>query len=197
MREPVELPDFETIEKFERRVEEPPEDYKPYSNQNGDIPPLASFGIGYRYHVTGLYHDERGYPTQRLDEIDAWLARINEKITNNLDDITLTEEDYQPGSKVGIISYGATARSARHAIREARRQGLALDSLTLFTLWPFAETEVEDLGKRVDHLIIPEMNQGHIASEVERLIGRQRVRRVTQTNGESVTPQMILEALEE
>ena len=197
MREPVELPNFDTVEKFERKVEQTPEDYRPYSNKNGDVPPLANFGIGYRYHVTGLYHDERGFPTQRLDEIEAWLDRVNRKILDHFDEIVMTEEEYQPGSTIGIISYGATARSARHAIKEARAHGMALDSLTLLTLWPFAEAQVEALGERVDRLIVPEMNQGHIASEVERLVGRHRVTRVTCTNGESVTPQMILEALEE
>jgi 2-oxoglutarate ferredoxin oxidoreductase subunit alpha len=197
MREPVELPDVDTVEKFERRVEKTPEEYKPYSNEEGDSPPLASFGTGYRYHVTGLYHDERGFPTQRLDEIDAWLARINRKINHHLDEIILTEEDNQPGAKIGLLAYGISARSAWHALKEARARGQAVDALTLLTLWPFAEAQVEALGERVDRIIIPEMNQGQVAAEVERLVGRDKVTRVNRLNGEMVTPAMILEALKE
>lgn len=197
MREPVELPRFDTIEKYERRVEKSPEDYKPYSNEDGDVPPLASFGTGYRYHVTGLYHDELGFPTQRLDEIEAWLERIHRKINHNLDEIVMTEEDYQPNARTGIIAYGASARSARHALNEARSNAQAVDSLTLLTLWPFAESQVETFAKRVNRIIVPEMNQGHIAAEVERLVGREKVTRVTRTNGEMVTPAMILDALKE
>jgi len=197
MREAVDIPELDKVEVIERRVSVPPEDYKPYSNENGDIPPMASFGTGYRYHITGLYHDEQGFPTQRLDEIEDWLDRINRKINNHLDEIVMLEKDYEPGARVGIITYGATARSARHALKLARSRGQAVDLLTLLTIWPFASAQVEALSDKLDRIIVPEMNQGQVALEVERLVGRQKVVRVNQTNGEMVTPAMILAALEE
>ena len=196
MREPVELYDFDHVDVFERRVLESPEDYKPYSNENGDVPPMASFGTGYRYHITGLYHDERGFPTQRLDEIEPWLERINRKISDHLDDIVMVEEDYQPDAEIGIIAYGASARSARHALKMVRQKEKKVDMLTLLTIWPFASAQVESLADKVERIIVPEMNQGQLASEVERLVGRHKVIRVNQTNGEMVTPAMILAALE-
>ena len=197
MREPVELPDFSTIEIVDRRVTDPPDTYKPYSNEKGDVPPMVSLGQGYRYHITGLFHDELGYPTQRLDEIDQWLDRINRKFANHLDDILLVDTDYQSGAKIGIISYGATARSVRHAVKIARARGQKVDMLTLMTIWPFAEQYVEQLDKKVDHIIVPEMNQGQLVLEVERLVGRHKVTRLNLANGEMITPDMILEALEE
>jgi 2-oxoglutarate ferredoxin oxidoreductase subunit alpha len=196
MREPVELPDFETVEKVERGVEQTPEAYKPYSNHDGDVPPMASFGEGYRYHITGLFHDELGFPTQRLDEVEAWLERVDRKIQNNLDDIVMVEEDYQPEAKTAIIAYGASARSARHALKIARQNGQYLSMLTLFTIWPIAEAQIEDLAKKVDRIIVPEMNSGQLALEIERIAGREKVTRITRTNGEMVTPEMILEAIE-
>jgi 2-oxoglutarate ferredoxin oxidoreductase subunit alpha len=196
MREPVDLPEFDKVERIERQVAESPEDYKPYSNEKGDVPPMASFGTGYRYHITGLYHDERGFPTQRLDEIEPWLARVNRKINTHLDEIVMVEEDFQPDAKVGIIAYGVSARSARHALKLARQQDRKVDMLTLLTIWPFASAQVEALADKVECIIVPEMNQGQVASEVERLVGRQKVLRVNQTNGEMVTPAMILDALE-
>jgi 2-oxoglutarate ferredoxin oxidoreductase subunit alpha len=196
MREPVELPDFASIEIYERSVTGLPEDYKPYSNEAGDVPPLASFGQGYRYHITGLFHDEYGFPTQRLDEIELWLERVNRKIADHLDEITMVENDSQPGAKVGIIAYGASARSARHALKAARQSGHKVEMLTLLTIWPFAEVQVEELAAKVDRIIVPEMNQGQVASEVERLVGRRKVTRISHTNGEMITPQTILDAIE-
>jgi 2-oxoglutarate/2-oxoacid ferredoxin oxidoreductase subunit alpha len=196
MREPVDLPDFATIRPAEYRLTQPGQEYVPFRNEPGDVPPLASFGIGYRYHITGLFHDPQGFPTQRLDEIDPWLERVNTKLEKHLDDILLVEEDTQPGARVALLSYGASARSARHALKQARAQGKKVDMLTVLTVWPFPEAQVEALGERVERIVVPEMNLGQLAYEVERIVGRKKVRRVTRANGEMVTPQMILDALE-
>ncbi|KAF0108038.1 MAG: 2-oxoglutarate ferredoxin oxidoreductase subunit alpha [Anaerolineaceae bacterium] len=195
MREPVELPDFKTVKIFEHSVTEKPADYKAYRNGPGDVPPMAAFGTGYRYHITGLFHDEVGFPTQRLDEIDPWLERVNTKLTNHMDEIALYEEDYEDGAKVALLSYGCSARTARHAMKLARAQGQKVDLLSLFTIWPFPEKQVEALGDKVDRIVVPEMNRGQLALEVERIVGRKKVRRVGLANGEMVTPQMVLEKM--
>jgi 2-oxoglutarate/2-oxoacid ferredoxin oxidoreductase subunit alpha len=196
MREPVELPDFGTVKVFEHKVTDSPENYKAYRNTPDGVPPMIPFGNGYRYHITGLFHDEVGFPTQRLDEIDPWLERVNTKLENHMDDIALFEENYQDGAKIALLSYGASARTARHAMKAARAQGRKVDMLTLFTIWPFPEKQVEALGDRVDRIIVPEMNLGQLAYEVERIVGRRKVRRVVRANGEMVTPQMVLDAME-
>ncbi len=157
---------------------------------------MAPFGTGYRYHITGLFHDQDGFPTQRMDDIDPWLERFNTKLDKHIDDITLIEEDVQAGAKVAFLSYGASARTARHAMKIARGQGKKVDMLTLFTIWPFPEKQVEALGERVDRIIVPEMNLGQLAYEVERMVGRKKVKRVGRANGEMVTPQMVLDAME-
>ena len=102
---------------------------------------MASFGIGYRYHITGLFHDQMGFSTQRLDEIDPWLERVNTKLDKHLDDILIVEEDYEPGAQTAILSYGASARSSRHALKLARARGQKVDMLTLLTIWPFPEAQ--------------------------------------------------------
>jgi 2-oxoglutarate ferredoxin oxidoreductase subunit alpha len=160
------------------------------------MPPLANFGVGYRYHITGLFHDVQGFSTQRMDEIDPWLERVNTKLEKHLDDIIMLEEDRMPGAKTAILSYGASARTARHAIKLARARGKKVDLMTLLTIWPFPEAQVEALGERVERIIVPEMNRGQLAYEVERMVGRKKVRRVTRANGEMITPQMVLDALE-
>lgn len=196
MREPIELPDFDTVEKFERIVTDSPADYKAYRNGPGDVPPMANFGTGYRYHITGLFHDEVGFPTQRLDEIEPWLERVNNKFDCNADDILLYQKDYQPGARTAILSYGASARTARHAMKQLRAKGEKVSLFTAQTIWPFPEKAVEELADSVERIIVPEMNMGQLALEIERVAGRKKVVRVNRANGEMVTPEMILSAVE-
>ena len=195
MREPIELPDFRTVEKYEQAVTEPPETYKPYSNQT-DVPPMAAFGRGYRYHITGLFHDEVGFPTQRLDEVEPWLERVNGKFERNTDDILLYQADYQPGARKAVLSYGASARTARHAVKQLRARGEKVNLFTAYTIWPFPEKAVEELADLVEQIIIAEMNLGQLALEVERVAGRRKVKRVTRANGEMITPDMVVAAAE-
>jgi 2-oxoglutarate ferredoxin oxidoreductase subunit alpha len=195
MREPIELPDFNSVEKVERVVTDTPSTYRAFRNDYGDVPPMASFGTGFRYHITGLFHDEVGFPTQRLDEIDPWLERVHHKF-DRADDILLYQMDYQPGARTAILSYGASARTARHAMKQLRARGEKVSLFTAQTIWPFPEAAVEELAESVERIIVPEMNLGQLALEVERVAGRKKVVRVNRANGEMVTPDMILSAVE-
>jgi 2-oxoglutarate/2-oxoacid ferredoxin oxidoreductase subunit alpha len=197
MRERVVLPDIETISGVERaRTDVPPEWYKPYGDSISDVPPMANFGSGYRYHITGLFHDQMGYPTQRLDEIDPWIERVHRKIERNLNEILLYEEDGVENANTIVVAYGATARSANHAVKLARHKRHKVGMVALLTIWPFPEDLIARLGHTAKRIIVPEMNLGQLALEVERIAGRQKVHRVNRANGEMVTPQMILEAIE-
>ncbi len=198
MRERVELPPPGELEVWERApTEVPPEWYKAYENEVGDVPPLASFGDGYRYHITGLFHDEHGYPTQRLDEINAWLKRISAKIEHGLSEILDYESDpYLERAEVVVIAYGATTRSAQRAVRLARSRGTRVSLLKLRTLWPFPEEAVESAAERLHCVVVPEMNLGQLALEVERVVGRRKVVRINRADGQMIDPQEILEAIE-
>jgi len=198
MREKIELPQPEEVEQVERQdVSVPPEWYKPYGDTPSDVPSMASFGTGYRYHITGLFHDDLGYPTQRLDEIDPWIDRVHRKIERNLDDIILLDEDGTEEAKTVVVAYGAAARSARHAVKLARQRRAKVGLVTLLTIWPFAEAAIERIANTARNIIVPEMNLGQLALEVERIAGRRKVVRVNRANGEMVTPQMILDAIED
>ena len=198
MRERIELPPCDTVERVERpETTVPPEWYKPYEDSPTDVPPLVPFGEGYRYHVTGLHHDERGYPTNRLEEIQPWVERIFRKIDRSLSDIILYEEDGIEDADVLVIAYGATARSARHAVGIAREHGRKVGFLKLKTIWPFAEEIVEHAAARLHRVVVPEMNRGQVVLEVERLAGWHKVRRVARADGEMVHPAEILAAIEE
>ena len=198
MRERVELPDPATIVRAERAgTTVPPEWYKPYENLTTDVPPLVPFGEGYRYHITGLHHDERGYPTERQDEVEPWLERIFRKIERGLSDILLYDSDGVEDAETLVVAYGATARSARHAVELARGRGRKVGLLKLKTIWPFPEEVVEQAAERLHHVVVPEMNMGQLVLEVERVVGRHKVRRVNRADGEMIQPAQILAAIEE
>jgi 2-oxoglutarate ferredoxin oxidoreductase subunit alpha len=197
MREKIEIPDFDTVERVERiATDVPPEWYKPYGDTLSDVPPMANFGEGYRYHITGLFHDVLGYPTTRLDEINPWIERVHRKIERNLNDIILVDEDLSESHKTVVVSYGASARSARHAVKLARQRRIKVGMVTLLTIWPFAEDVISRVARIARRIVVPEMNLGQLAMEVERIAGRNKVVRVNRANGEMVPPQMILEAIE-
>lgn len=197
MREKVELPDFDTVERVERvTTSVPPEWYKPYADTPSDVPPMANFGEGYRYHITGLLHDPAGFPTQRLDEINPWIARVHRKIERNLGDILLYEEKDVESARTVIVAYGAMVRSAAQAVKIARARRHKVGLVKLQTIWPFPEQVIERVAQTARHIVVPEMNLGQLALEVERVAGRRKVIRVNKANGEMVTPQMIVAAME-
>lgn len=197
MRERFDMPAPEGVSRIDRTgTNVPPEWYKPYGDSISDVPPMASFGEGYRYHITGLFHDPMGYPTQRLDEIDAWIQRVNRKIERNLDEIIMYEEDGLENANTVVVAYGATARSARHAVKLARQRRHKVGMVTLLTIWPFAEKEIARIAHNAKRVIVPEMNLGQLALEVERVVGRHKVKRVNLANGEMIPPHKILEAIE-
>ena len=197
MREGVDLPDYETVERVERgETLVPPEWYKPFENVPTNIPPLIPFGEGYRYHITGLYHDERGYPTERVEEIEPWLERVFGKIQQGLSEILLYDIDGIDDAEVLVIAYGVMARSARHAVRYARKRGRRVGFLKLKTLWPFPEEVVAEAAARVDRVIVPELNLGQLVLEVERVVGREKVHRINRATGELIQPEEILRSIE-
>ncbi len=202
MRERIELPDPATLEQEQRpdtRV--PPEWYKPFENfpegSNVNVPPLVPFGEGYRYHLTGLHHDERGYPTNRVDEIQPWLDRFFRKIDRALSDILLYDIEGVEDAETLVIAYGGAARAARHAVKRARDRGRRVGFLRLKTIWPFAEEVVEHAASRLHHVVVPELNRGQLVLEVERIVGRHKVRRVTRADGEMIKPAEIVAAIED
>lgn len=198
MREPIEYPPPKPPEVIERiQATVPHEWYYPYDEEQGDVPPMMPFGEGYRYHITGLHHDRSGFPTQRPDEIRAWFARVFRKIEANKGDIILLEEEWTKGARTVVLAYGSTARSARHAVKIARTHRYKVGFVKLLTIWPFPEDFVERLARSVRRIIVPEMNLGQLALEVERIAGRHKVRRVNRVDGQMITPRQIVEAIEE
>ncbi len=197
MRERVEVPDPSEILLWERpRPSVPPEEYLAYGETPSGVPPMADFGSGYRYHITGLYHDVRGLPKDSPDVVDALMRRLMRKIELGVSDIQKVETTLLEDATVGIVAYGSSARSAKAAVRLARAQGVRVGLFRLLTLWPFPEEALSALSRRLRHLVVPEMNLGQLALEVERVAqGRCPVHRVNRVTGEPIPPEQILETL--
>lgn len=196
LEEKVVLPDNPPV--YDRaQPAESPEDYKAFAFVKGGAAPLAPFGKGYRYHVTGLLHDERGYPTENSEVVSKWWDHMHSKIDDNLDDILLFQERQLEDADIALIAYGGTAMAAEHAVTLARREGLKLGLLKLQTIWPFPEDRVRQLGAQVEHIIVPELNFGQIRSEVSRLCGAQAtVHGINKADGNQITPEEILASVQ-
>jgi 2-oxoglutarate ferredoxin oxidoreductase subunit alpha len=199
MREKVVLPPDGAIPIIERvRPKVPPEWYVPYEMTPGGVPAMADFGEGYRYHVTGLTHDTRGFPTERPDEIGPFMARLFRKISQHMEEIHQGESFLADDAEIVVIAYGIVARSARRAVRDARERGVKAGLLKLSTLWPFMRTAVERMLGRARVLIVPEMNMGQISREVKRVSrGRAEVRGINKLDGTMITPEEILRPIME
>jgi 2-oxoglutarate ferredoxin oxidoreductase subunit alpha len=199
MTEKVVIPKPEDIEILERRWYNGPKDsYLPFKPDEDLVPPMIKAGDGYRFHVTGLTHDERGYPVMNWQAQEKLVRRLVEKIRKNADKIIRYEEEETDDADVVIISYGISSRVAYKAIAEARKQGIKVGFLRLIVVWPFPEKRIFELAGKVKSLITVEINYGQIALEVERCAkGRCKTLLVPHGGGWVHNPDDILNAIKE
>ncbi|THB68622.1 MAG: 2-oxoacid:acceptor oxidoreductase subunit alpha [Desulfovibrio sp.] len=196
-RERFELPFAEEYEVFSRITPSvPPEWFHPFQDSLRGVPPMPPLGAGYRVHVTGLTHDEMGFPTQRPEEIEEAISRLFRKIDQFYPDIMMVEEYKTEDAEVAVIAYGSVARSAHHAVDRAREEGVKAGLLELKTLFPFPRPQVVKLARRCKCLLVPEMNMGQMSREVKRVNnGITRVRTINRVDGRIITPTQILKNL--
>jgi len=199
MTEKVDIPEADTIEIVPRRMtDKPPGEYLPYACGEDLIPDMAHAGDGHRYHITGLTHDERGYPDMTAETHDKLVRRLCDKIRTRADEIFILEKDQLDDADVVVISYGITARVTRAAIDGAREKGLKVGCLRLITVWPFPEKLIAELAGRVKGFVVPEINYGQISLEVERCAGGQATTTLVPHMGGGVhDPAVIQQAIEE
>jgi 2-oxoglutarate ferredoxin oxidoreductase subunit alpha len=199
MSEKVVIPPADQIEIVPRKhTHKSVEDYLPYGTNGDLVPEMAHAGDGYNFHVTGLTHDERGYPNMTLPTQDKLVRRLRDKILNNVDRITLTEEEHLDDADIVVVSYGITSRVAQRAIGVARERGLRVGKLRLITAWPFPEQKIRDLAARVKAFVVPELNLGQMVREVERAAaGQAKTFAVSHAGGGVHNPEEILKVIVE
>jgi 2-oxoglutarate ferredoxin oxidoreductase subunit alpha len=200
MTERVVIPEADQIEVVPRKLtKKPVDEYLPYKlNGNGLVPEMVAPGQGYRFHTTGLTHDERGYPDMTPQCQDVLVRRLSAKILEATDDIVMIEEDGVEDAEVIIVAYGITSRVARAAVARARKEGIKAGLFRMKTVWPFPVNRVRALAKTTKGFVVPEINLGQMVLEVERVAAGQAVTiPVTHAGGDVFEPEDILAAVRE
>jgi len=169
MTEKVVIPPASEIELENRKYYSGPANaYLPFKRDESLVPPIAKPGDGYRLYITGLAHDDKGYPIFERDIRKSTTRALVDKIRLNADKIIEVEEDNLDDAEVVVVSYGISSRVALKAVELARKDGIKVGALRLITVWPFPEKKIAELSKKVKGFVVPEINYGQIAFEVER-----------------------------
>jgi 2-oxoglutarate ferredoxin oxidoreductase subunit alpha len=199
MTEKVVIPEAEQLEITPRRyTKQPPEEFRLYEPREDMVPDMVRAGAGYRFHVTGLTHDERGYPSMNVETQDRSVRRLVDKLKPFSGDRALFETEDLEDAQVVVVSYGITSRVAQRAIQLARAQGIKAAKFRIISAWPFPDQALDELAGRVKAFVVPELNLGQMVHEVARVVaGRAKVIPVTHAGGTVHNPQVILNAIVE
>jgi len=199
MTEKVVIPPAEEIEIYpRRRTMSRPGEYKTFEPEEDLVPAMAHAGEGFRFHMTGLTHDERGYPSMTPETQDRLVRRLMDKVRRAADDLVHVEEEGVEGADVIVVSYGITSRVAQRAVEMARAKGLRVGKLRLLTAWPFPAAKVRALAQGIKAFVVPELNMGQMVGEVERAAGgAARTYSVPHAGGTVHRPEVILKVIEE
>ena len=205
MTERVVIPQPEEIEIINRaqvrKGDMEPDHFRIYRNADldgaqGPVSPMAIAGEGFRFHVTGLTHNELGYPVMNAEASDWNIKRLMHKIRAHRDEIIQLEERYLDDAEIVVVSYGISARTSQWPIEQARQEGIRVGSLRLISIWPFPEKQIFKLAKKVRAFVVPEINAGQIRLEVERCAGGQaHVFGVHRLGGDILEPEQVLAAI--
>lgn len=195
MREGICLhPAEEIIDRDNRMV-----DQKPYAVAPGEtVPHCPPFGTGTRYNITGLLHDDDGFPTGNSDLSFMLCSRLMKKVEGNLDDILEYEEDIPEDTEIAILCYGGTTRAVEEAVAQARALGIRAGMFRPVTIWPFPEEAFKALSKKVRHIVVAEHNYGQILLEAQRIAGGNcTLSHIGKVDGTTITPSEIVRHLKE
>lgn len=204
MTEKVVIPPVEDIEIANRpqvrKGDVEPDHFRIYRDSskggNGYVSPMVAAGEGYRIHVTGLTHDQRGYPAMNAEANEWNVKRLTEKIRCNRTDIIQVEEQYLDDAEVVVVSYGISARTSLWPIQQAREEGIRVGYIRLITVWPFPEEQIRDLARKIRCFVVPEINLGQMIREVERCTaGQALVMGVNRPGGDVLEPGVVLDTI--
>lgn len=198
LREKVELP--ESVEVYPRRAPKKTraEGYQPFTPDEDLVPNVADFGNGYHIHVTGLIHDDTGFPVGSPKVTEDSIRRLHEKIERVGEEIIHTEEYFMDDAEYAVVSFGGSARTAYEAVAAAREKGVKVGLLRLMTIWPFADAAIARLADKVKGIIVAELNYGQVVHEVRRAVaGKCPVELCGKYNMQSFEPEDVAAAIEE
>jgi 2-oxoglutarate ferredoxin oxidoreductase subunit alpha len=197
MTEKVIIPEASDIAITPRRfTSKTPEDFRLFEPREDLVPDMVKAGDGYRFHVTGLTHDERGYPSMNVETQDGLVRRLQDKLKPFSNGRALCETEHLEDAEVVVVSYGITSRVAQRALQMARQQGVRAGKFRIISAWPFPERHIQELAGRVKAFVVPELNLGQMVREVERsAAGKCKVMAVPHAGGSVHDPETILKAI--
>ena len=199
MTERVEIPEASEIEVVERKwTSKKGKDYLPFEADESLVPAMTKAGAGHRIHVTGLTHDERGYPVMTAPAQDKLLKRLLAKVEKDRDKLVDIREDGVEDADVVVVSFGITSRVAGAAVEMARSKGAKVGHLRMIITWPFPSKRIGELATTAKAFVVPELNMGQMVIEVERAaVGKADVISVPHAGGTVHEPGVILEKIME
>ena len=199
LREKIEIPEAGELEIVPRKLPKvAPSEYKAYEFTEDLVPAMANFGSGYRYNITGLVHDETGFPTNSTKEAAKLIDRLMAKINNNLDDILIYEEGFAQEAETLFIAFGGIVRSVKEAVAILREQGHNVGYFAPKTVWPFPEQRLQEISKNKKNIFVAEMNLGQMIEPVMLAVeDKNIVKGINKANGEIISPEEIIESFME
>ncbi len=192
--ETVDADDWRREEVVPRRAYTGPAPYLPYAFDSlADVPEFLPIGADIQVRFTTSMHDERGLLTKKPAKVDRTFRHFHEKIMSRRQELTYVRPDLQPGASTLVLASGVSARSAKAAVDRVRSRGGQVSLLTLFTVWPIPEEAIREAAAGVDRVVVPELNLGLYAREIERLLPNHEVVRVNRVDGELLSADQIIE----
>ncbi|HCX04435.1 MAG TPA: 2-oxoacid:acceptor oxidoreductase subunit alpha [Clostridiales bacterium] len=199
MREKVDLTPIKDKEIINRKKPNgSKENFLAYENTEDLVPPMADFGSGYKYHVTGLVHDEFGFPSNNSKIADVQIRRLIDKVEKNKDDIVKFEEYKLDDAEVVLIAFGSTSRTAKESVDNLREEGIKAGLFRPITIWPFADKQIKEISEKVKNIVVTEMNLGQYVNEVKRVSSDKcKVDFYGKVDGHLITPTELNEFVKE
>jgi 2-oxoglutarate ferredoxin oxidoreductase subunit alpha len=195
MREKISIPEQVNITARKMPTQKPGE-FLPYQADADGTSPMPAFGDGYKMHITGLTHDERGYPDASSPQAHSKLVkRLCDKILLHTDEIARIQKENVDDAEVVVVSYGAPSRSALKAVRTAREQNMKAGFIKIDVVWPFPEKMIREAVEGAKRVIVVEMNLGQIFYEVQRILPGIKVELAPKIGGEMHLPEEILDRI--
>ena len=162
------------------------------------VPAMKPFGRGERYNITGLAHDESGFPTNNTQVAGQLVSRLLAKVESNVDDIVRVEEYAMDDAETAVVCFGGTARAAMEAVLQARAEGRKVGLFRPITVWPFPEKQLKARLGQLKNILMVEHNHGQMLLEVQRVAGGGTpVAFLGKVDGTVITPAEILAKLQE
>jgi len=188
--EKVRVPPQDEIIIINRKKPKSKEGFLPFMPDDDLIPPMPPVGEGYFFHVTGLTHDEKGYPKMDPNVQEKLIRRLCDKIRKHADEIIDIEMHMMDDAKIAIVAFGSVVRSAMRTIKIARKNGAKVGLINLKTIWPFPEKQIYELASNgVEHFVVAEVNYGQVFLEVQRAVrGEAEVHGVFKMGGALPSP---------